>query len=47
VKGLEGAELESFFAELLRVEVATSRRLESIAYEKQATRLFRSEVLLR
>ncbi|MEQ1775740.1 MAG: hypothetical protein ABL891_18335 [Burkholderiales bacterium] len=47
VKGLEGAELEAFFSDLLRAEVESSKRLESIAYEKQATRLFRSEILLK
>lgn len=46
VKGLAEEELENFFAELLRAEVATSRCLEAIAYGKQKTRLFRNEILL-
>jgi hypothetical protein len=47
VKGLEGAALRDFFSELLQAEVKTSRLLESIAYDKVATRLFRNEVVLK
>ncbi|MCS3687508.1 hypothetical protein ABIF07_005465 [Bradyrhizobium elkanii] len=36
--------LETFFADLLRKEVETSRRLETIAFGKLKTMLFRSEV---
>jgi hypothetical protein len=47
VKGLQGSDLESFLSDLLQAEVRTSRVLESIAFEKQATRLFRNEVELK
>jgi hypothetical protein len=36
--------LETFFARLLREEVETSRRLETIAFGKLKTILFRSEI---
>jgi hypothetical protein len=36
--------LETFFADLLRKEVETSRRLETIAFGKPKTILFRSEI---
>ncbi len=44
VDGLEGKKLTDFFAKLLAAEVASSRRLEDIAFGSVRTRLFRSEV---
>jgi hypothetical protein len=44
VAGLEGSRLKAFLASLLNSEVASSRCLESIAFGKLKTRLFRTEV---
>jgi hypothetical protein len=46
VSGIEGNELRTCFAELLKAEVETSRRLESIAYGPLKTKWFRSEIVL-
>ena len=46
VAGLEGTELDDFFAMLLSAEVESSRRLESIAFGQVRTRIFRNEVIL-
>jgi hypothetical protein len=47
VGGLEETELEAFLTPLLKSEVATSKRLEDIAFGTIKTRLFRTEVLVK
>jgi hypothetical protein len=46
VKGLRGKPLESFLADLLRMEIEASKRLEKIAFGLCKTRLFRNEIVL-
>lgn len=46
VKGLRGKSLETFLADLLRMELESSNRLEQIAFGLCKTRMFRSEIVL-
>lgn len=46
VGNLTGEELRTFFASLFEEEVATSRCLESVIYDKTKTRLFRNAIVI-
>lgn len=47
VDGLEGKKLSEFFTHLLEVEIASSKKLEDIAFGAVSTRLFRNEISLK
>lgn len=46
VKGLQGKTLETFLANLLSLELESSKRLEKIAFGSFKKRMFRSEIML-
>jgi hypothetical protein len=46
VANLDADTLRTFFANLFELEVAASRRLESIFFGATRTRLFRSEIVI-